>query len=287
MDRLTSGLSHWAICAIRHGRAGDACNLRYRAFLYGPGVLDKFRIGGIVTVEIPMPTLDPLSPPVTGLGRVAVLDGDRDGRALTCAALTAAGFDARGYEHPEDFYKSLDHGLPAVLVVDRRLPGTSGDLVAAKLRAHLGARRPAVVVWTADPSRDSEATLLSGLVDDVVVKGEQDLAILVRRVINRAGWDPVGPGLYCHRRDAALLFKGELSEPLTPRELDLAYSLAASEGVTRPQARGLTLDPDAKTAAEVHVNVVLCRFRAKLPPALRAALVTTRGQGWRFELLPA
>lgn len=238
-------------------------------------------------VETAMPTLDPLSPPVTGLGRVAVLDGDRGDRALTCAALTAAGFDALGYARPEDFYESLDHGLPAVLVTDRRLPGASGDLVAAKLRSQLGARRPAVVVWTAEPSRDCEATLLSGLVDDVVVKGEQDIAILVRRVINRAGWDPVGPGLYCHRRDATLLFKGELSEPLTLRELDLAYCLAASEGVSRLQARRMMVEPDAKTSAEVHVNVVVCRFRAKLPTSLRAALVTTRGQGWRFELLPA
>lgn len=234
-----------------------------------------------------MPTLDPLSPPVTGLGRVAVLDGDGGSLKAACAALTDAGFDARGYACVEAFYESLDGGLPAVVVSERRLPGASGDLMAAKLRAYLGPRRPAVVLWTAEPSRDCEATLLSGLADDVVVRGEQDLAILVRRVINRAGWDPVGPGLYCHRRDATLLFKGELSEPMTARELDLAYSLTDSAGVTRSQARRLMLEPDARTAAEVHVNVVLCRFRAKLPPALRAALVTTRGQGWRFDLLGA
>ena len=232
-----------------------------------------------------MPTLDPLSPTVTGLGRVAVLDGDRACQAAACAALDEAGFEAQGFARAEDFYESLDRGVPAVVVLDRRLPGASGDMVAAKLRAELGARRPAVVIWIAEPSRDCEATLLSGLADDVVVKGEQDLAILVQRVINRAGWDPVGPGLYCNRREGVLLYKGERSEPLTPRELDLAYLLAATEGITRPQAKRMMIELDAKTAAEVHLNVVVCRFRAKLPPSLRAVLATTRGQGWRFDLL--
>lgn len=226
-----------------------------------------------------------LEAPVSGLGRVFVLDDDAACLRAACAALKAGGFDVQGFRRPEDFFAAFDDGPPTAVVLERRLRGASGDLLTARLRAYLGPRRPAVVLWTADERRDTEATLLSGLADDLVLKGQQDVAILVKRVINRAGWDHVGPGLFCRREEGVLLYKGQRSEPLTPRELDLAYSLTDSAGVTRSQARRLMLEPDAKTAVEVHVNVVLCRFRAKLPPALRSALVTTRGQGWRFDLL--
>ena len=223
-------------------------------------------------------------PAVTGLGRVFVLDDDRDCLKATAAALTQAGFQVEAFSRAEDFYGSFSEQLPAAVVIDRQVEKGSGILVAAKLRSQLGARRPAVVIWTADPRRDGEATLLSDLADDVVIKGEQALEALVQRVINCARWDRVGPGLYCRIREGVLLYKGLRSDPLTPRELDFAYCLASSGGITRTQARLLLLDLEDKTSADVHVNVVVSRFRRKLPESLRSALRTERGHGWRFDL---
>lgn len=219
-----------------------------------------------------------------GLGRVLVLDDDEASRDLAFTALTAAGFETEGLDHPRDFFDRLEGFSPDVLVLDRRLPGDSGDMLAVRLRASLGPRRPPVVLWSAEAGRETEATLLTAFIDDFVVKCQQSVDILVQRVVKLAGWDYVAPDLMLRRKDGIALYRGARSAPLTAREIDFLYLLGqqGAAGVGRAQGR-LVLLLDAGLHNKHLLNRALSRFKSKLPPPLRAALVTLRGKGWRLD----
>lgn len=211
-----------------------------------------------------------------------VLDDDEGCLQLAAAALTHAGFEVEAFSQVKDFIEGFDRGLPAAVVLDRRMPGDSGDLLACRLRATLGPLRPPVILWTADPSRETEAALLSGIIHDFVVKGQQCVEVLVQRVINHSGWEHVGRDLLLRRKDATVIYRDQLSCPLTEREVGFLAALAAAGTVTRPQGRMMLLDGDA--GSELNLNRVVSRFAKKLPRALRAKFLTVRGKGWRLEL---
>lgn len=212
------------------------------------------------------------------------MDDDEASRDLARMALTAAGFEAECLDHPRDFFDRLEVFAPDVLVLDRRLPGDSGDMLAVRLRASLGPRRPPVVLWSAEARRETEAALLTAFIDDAVVKCQQSVDILVQRVTKLAGWDYVAPDLLLRRKDGIALYRGARSAPLTAREVDFLYLLGrqGAAGVGRAQGRLVLLDSDPGLKNEHRLNRVLSRFKSKLPPALRAALETMRRKGWRL-----
>lgn len=234
------------------------------------------------------PTTAPCTVPtrIPGLGRVMVIDDDQECLQLACTALSSVGFEVQGLEDPGRFFDELDRFQPDALVLDRHMPGESGDMIAIRLRAFLGPRRPAVILWTADAGRKIEAALLSGIANDIVVKCQQGIDVLVQRVISQAGWDHVGRGLMLRRKDAVVLFGGKKGRALTPREIDFLYRLAISGSVMVPRKEGelLLLELGEGESSTLLLNQVVSRFKRKLPPALRAAFVTVRGKGWRLEL---
>lgn len=221
-----------------------------------------------------------------GLGRVLVVEDEEGCLKLACAALSAAGFDAEGMSDPRGLFDRIEVFAPEAIVLDRVLPGDSGEMISCRLKAYLGPHCPALILWTGDSSRQTEAALLSGLVDDVVVKGQQGIDVLVQRVIKQTGWVHVGSDVLLKRKDNTVLFRRERGQPLTGREVDFLYQLAiqGGAGVSRSQGRMLLLEPGASDSSRLLLNSVVNRFKHKLPPALRAVFVTVREQGWRFEL---
>lgn len=220
-----------------------------------------------------------------GLGCVLVLDNDPKYRESACAALGRAGFEVEGLDDPRDVLEHVARFAPDTLVLDRHLPGDSGELIACRLRVYFGLNRPAVVFWTADPDRDMEAGLLSGIVDDVVVKGQQRIDVLVQRVIKETGWEYISDNLLLKREDGTVLYRGQRSRPLTARELDFLFQLVmqGSAGVSRGQAWMLLEEPGDGDSNKLFVNSVMSRFKAKLPPLLRAAFLRARGKGWYLK----
>lgn len=213
-----------------------------------------------------------------------VLDDDAECLDLARVALSTAGFKVDAFEGLKQFFDHLESGLPDALVLDRHFPGGSGEMLAARLRGLLGRERPPVVLWTADSRRDLEATLLTGLVNDMVIKGQQGTDTLVQRVVNLVGWEHMGKGMMLNAKGGFVLFRGERSRPLTGREIDflLKLGMSGSGGVCRGAGRLMLLEPgdDRRNLA---LNRVVNRLMRKLPPALRAALVTVRGEGWRLD----
>lgn len=220
-----------------------------------------------------------------GLGRVLVVEDDEDYLKLACSALSATGFEVEGLSDPREVLDRFEVFNPDAVVLDRSLPGDSGEMIACRLRAYLGPHCPALLLWTGDSSRQLEAELLTGIIDDLVVKGQQGLDVLAQRVFKLAGWAHVGSGVLLNRKDNTVLFRGERGQPLTGREVDFLYQLGfqSGAGVSRSQGRMTLLEPDSSDSNDLLLNSVVNRLKRKLPPALRAALVAGRGKGWRFQ----
>ncbi|MGC3987566.1 MAG: sigma-54 dependent transcriptional regulator [Pseudorhodoferax sp.] len=77
--------------------------------------------------------------------RVVFVEDDEDVRAGSAQALELAGFAVQGYESVEAARPHVVAGMPAVVVSDVRLPGTSGVQWQAELR-RLDAELPVVLV---------------------------------------------------------------------------------------------------------------------------------------------
>lgn len=221
-----------------------------------------------------------------GFGRVLVLDDDQECLQLACTALSMAGFQVEGLDCHAGFFDRLEAFTPDVVVLDRRFPGAPAEMIAARIRGFPGPHRPAVIMWTADATRDVEAVILGGLVSDLVVKCQQGIDVLVQRVINQTGWDEIADGLWRNVKDATVLYEGQRSRPLTVREIDFLYQLAQEKekGLSRSEGCMLLLDLTKVTANGRLLDRVFYRLKRKLPPNLRATLLTVRGKGWRLEL---
>lgn len=224
----------------------------------------------------------------SGFGRVLVLDDDQECLQLACTALSLAGFQVEGLDAHARFFERLEVFQPDAIVLDRSLPGAAGEMLAARVRGFLGPHRPAVIMWTADATRDVEAVMLGGLVNDLVVKCQQGIDVLVQRVINQAGWDEIRDGLWRNVKDATVMYEGQRSRPLTVREIDFLYRLAEekNKGLSRSEGCMLLLDLTKDTGNGRLLDRVSYRLKRKLPPSLCAALLTVRGKGWRLELAP-
>lgn len=221
-----------------------------------------------------------------GLGRVAVLDDDPECLHLARTALACAGFEVDAFERLASLLDSLEKALPDAIVLDRRFPGGSGEMLSAQLRSLLGRHRPPIVIWTADSSREAEAAMLSAFASDVVIKCEQGVEVLVQRVINLVGWEYMAPGLLLNAKGGFVLFRGQRSHPLTGREVDFLYALgmAGKGGLSRAQGKLMLLDPTDDSPGDLQINRVVSRLLKKLPEGLRGVFVTMRGQGWRLDL---
>lgn len=224
----------------------------------------------------------------SGFGRVLVLDDDQECLQLACTALSLAGFQVEGLDAHARFFERLEVFTPDAVVLDRTLPGAAGEMIAARIRGFLGPHRPAVIMWTADATRNVEAAILGGLVNDLVVKCQQGIDVLVQRVINQTGWDEIRDGLWRNVKDATVMYEGQRSRPLTSREIDFLYQLAEGrdKGLSRSEGRMLLLDLTKGALNGRLLDRVFYRLKRKLPPSLRAALATIRGKGWRLELPP-
>jgi DNA-binding response OmpR family regulator len=171
-----------------------------------------------------------------GCGPVLVVDDDPTLRALVAEHLERAGWDVREACDGESALEVAARERPAAVVLDVRLPGTSGWEVCRELRSRFG-ESVAVVFVSGErvESMDRVAGFLLGG-DDYLVKPFAPAELLARldRAVRRA---PTGRG----------------DSPLTRRELEVLRLLA--EGRRQPEiARELVI---SQKTVGTHIEHIL------------------------------
>ena len=222
--------------------------------------------------------------------RVLVVDDEPDITALVAYHLAKNGFRVSTAASGHDALRAVQDEMPALIVLDRMLPGMSGDEVLATVRASSASRDVPVLMLTA---RREELDRIRGLAlgaDDYLTKpfSTRELVLRVTAILRRsrsasASADIVAVGALQIDRAHHRVTAGGQEVDLTATEFRLLLTLAMRRG--RVQSRAQLLDDVWEAAPDVQTRTIdmhVQRLRAKLGAA--ADLIETiRGFGYRMR----
>jgi len=226
--------------------------------------------------------------------RVLVVDDEPDITALVAYHLAKAGFRVSTAATGVDALRAVREESPSIIVLDRMLPGMSGDDVLATLRADQALHEIPVLMLTA---RREEVDRVRGLAlgaDDYLTKpfSTQELVLRVGAILRRSrvaavSTDVVTVGpLVIDRAHHRVTIAGRHVE-LTATEFKLLLTLALRRG--RVQSRAQLLEDVWEAAPDVQTRTVdmhVQRLRAKLGTEVEM-IETIRGFGYRLRVVSA
>ena len=231
--------------------------------------------------------------------RVLVIEDDPGIAAVVAYQLTRAGYRVETVASGMDGLESLLREIPDLVVLDRMLPGLSGDELLRLVRRDPATRTVPVLVLTAKRERADRIEGLEMGADDYLTKpfSPRELVLRVDAILRRARVNGLAPV-----REGRILRAGELRVNLgsmrvtladaeiqvTPTEFRLLTTLLEKRGRTlsREQILREAWRADSEAARRINTRTVdmhVRRLRTKLGPA-GAWIETVRGFGYRLRI---
>jgi two-component system phosphate regulon response regulator PhoB len=226
-----------------------------------------------------------------------VVEDEPDIAALIAYQLTREGFRVETVASGPEALRAVNREIPDLVVLDRMLPGLSGDEVLMSLRKERVTRGIPVLVLTAKREQEDRIEGLELGADDYLTKpfSPRELVLRCRAVLRRvqdsdsragarvlrAGTLRMDLGAYQATRDGEEL-------DLTPTEFRLLQALMERRGRTQSRRQLLekAWDVEADIADRLQTRTVdmhVRRLRAKLGPA-GDWVETVRGFGYRLRV---
>jgi signal transduction histidine kinase/CheY-like chemotaxis protein len=123
---------------------------------------------------------------VYGSGVVLVVDDERESRALARRHLDRLGWEASEAADGTAALKWLSQNpRPAMILLDLVMPGMDGFAFLEEIAKHSEWRAIPIVILTAKPLEAAERELLAGRTREIIAKGADDLAQVLRRALVR------------------------------------------------------------------------------------------------------
>ncbi len=118
---------------------------------------------------------------------IAIIEDDSSIRGLVSYTLSNSGFEVSCFGSGEEFFASLDNGIPELLLLDIMLPGEDGISILKKIRDKDKTKKLPVIMLTA---KDTEYDKIIGLdngADDYVTKpfGMMELVSRIKAILRR------------------------------------------------------------------------------------------------------
>ncbi|MYG80340.1 MAG: response regulator [Gemmatimonadetes bacterium] len=232
-----------------------------------------------------------------GPRRILVIEDDPGIAALVAYQLTRAGYRVRSAASGDSGLDSLHREIPDLVVLDRMLPGLSGDEVLKSIRQDPATRAIPVLMLTArrEPTDRIEGLELGA--DDYLTKpfSPRELALRVDAILKRihefgdAGADErvlEAEDLALDLGSKRVTLDGE-ELPVTPTEYRLLRVLLEDRGQMKERAELLEavwdLEGRGRDAIRARtVDMHIRRLRTKLGDA-GDRIETVRGFGYRFR----
>lgn len=233
----------------------------------------------------------------TSAARVLVVEDEPDIAALIAYQLTREGFRVETVATGTDALAAVAREIPDLMVLDRMLPGLSGDEVLARLRSEAATASLPVLVLTARREQEDRIQGLELGADDYLTKpfSPRELVLRAQAIIRRAGDSgttsggrvlsagPIRLHVDSHR---VVIGKDEIT--LTPTEFRLMQALLERRGST--QSRKQLLEKAWSVESGVSdrlqtrtVDMHVRRLRSKLGP-IGEWIHTVRGFGYRLKI---
>lgn len=230
--------------------------------------------------------------------RILVVEDEAEIAALVAYQLTSEGYRVETVASGTGALDALRRAKPDLVVLDRMLPGASGDEVLHSIRADPGTLTLPVLVLTARREQQDRIAGLELGADDYLTKpfSPRELVLRVDAILRRAQGElkPVAGGGRILRAGSLRLdvaahivtLDGEELD-LTPTEFRLLRTLMERRGRTQTRRQLLTeawrIDSSVANRLQTRtVDMHVRRLRAKMG-AVGEWIETVRGFGYRFQ----
>jgi two-component system, OmpR family, phosphate regulon response regulator PhoB len=229
--------------------------------------------------------------------RILVVEDEPDIAALIAYQLTREGFRVETASTGTEALRTIQREIPDLLVLDRMLPGLSGDEVLGSLRREDATRGIPVLLLTAKREQEDRIEGFELGADDYLTKpfSPRELVLRVRSILRRSPESrgdrgrtllragPLAVDVNAHQ---VLMDGEELS--LTPTEFRLLQTLLERRGRTQSRRQLLedAWDVESDVADRIQTRTVdmhVRRLRAKLG-AVGEWVETVRGFGYRLKV---
>lgn len=233
----------------------------------------------------------------TAVARVLVVEDEPDIAALVAYQLTREGFRVETAGNGPEALAAVGREIPDLIVLDRMLPGLSGDEVLGQLKAEAVTSNIPVLVLTAKREQEDRIEGLELGADDYLTKpfSPRELVLRAKAILRRAQEGGItsggrvlraGPIRLDVTAHQATLAGAELS--LTPTELRLLQALMERRGRTQSRRQLLekAWEVESGVADRIQTRTVdmhVRRLRAKLGES-GDWIETVRGFGYRLRV---
>ena len=194
--------------------------------------------------------------PVQDLGHVIVIDDDASVRRSLCTMLERAGYAVSLYDCADSFLQNPVVPSPAVILLDMRMPGTTGIGLQSQLNV---LARDVPVIFVSGDSRPEEiiAAMKQGAVD-----------FLLKPFTAQAMMDVIQRAMHLSHQAVVVADKklqvSERLQRLTPREMEVCHWMV--RGYSNQQIA--TIDGGASATIKLHRARVMEKMAADSLPAL-------------------
>ncbi|HSM05728.1 MAG TPA: response regulator transcription factor [Longimicrobiales bacterium] len=236
-------------------------------------------------------------PRVNPSPRVLVVEDEPDIAALIAYQLTREGFRVETAATGPEALKAVNREIPDLVVLDRMLPGLSGDEVLKALKGENATRGIPVLVLTAKREQEERITGLELGADDYLTKpfSPRELVLRCQAILRRIAEPASGGGGRVLKAGPIRMDIGahqvtmdgeELN--LTPTEFRLLQALLERRGRTQSRRQLLekAWDVEADISDRIQTRTVdmhIRRLRAKLDE-MGDWIETVRGFGYRLRI---
>jgi two-component system, OmpR family, phosphate regulon response regulator PhoB len=238
-----------------------------------------------------------ITPQRASAPRVLVVEDEPDIAALIAYQLTREGFRVETASTGDQALTAVGREIPDLVVLDRMLPGLSGDEVLRSLRQEAATQSLPVLVLTAKREQEDRIQGLELGADDYLTKpfSPRELVLRVQSILRRADQGtsesggrllragPVALDVSAHQ---VSMDGEELS--LTPTEFRLLQALMERRGRTQSRRQLLerAWDVESDVADRIQTRTVdmhIRRLRSKLGE-VGDWVETVRGFGYRLKV---
>lgn len=194
--------------------------------------------------------------PVQDLGHVIVIDDDASVRRSLCTMLERAGYAVSLYDCADAFLQNPVVPSPAVILLDMRMPGTTGIGLQSQLNI---LARDVPVIFVSGDSRPEEiiAAMKQGAID-----------FLLKPFTAQAMMDVIQRAMRLSHQAVVVADKNsqvsERLQRLTPREMEVCHWMV--RGYSNQQIA--TIDGGASATIKLHRARVMEKMAANSLPAL-------------------
>lgn len=202
---------------------------------------------------------------------IVVIEDEEDILELLEYHLSKEGYDVTGFLSAENVEAFLEEENPALMIVDRNLPGLEGSEFVAQMR-ELGYEIPVIFLTAKDKEKDLEEGFVSGG-DDYMTKpfNTKELLLRVEALLKRSGVRLSDKLKY---RDLNLdmqkreLFIDDKRVELTNLEFKLLHTFVKNphQALDRDFLRDEVWGDDSVNFHDKTINVAMNRLKKKIDP---------------------